>query len=71
MSYRVWEAGHSLTGLPWWASIPATTVAARGLLLPLSVKAKAASLNVVLLNSAFTQVQWGWGRSNCVSFYLF
>jgi len=31
--------------------------AAAGLLLPLSAKAKAASVNVVLLNSAFTQVR--------------
>ncbi|KAF5842472.1 hypothetical protein DUNSADRAFT_7082 [Dunaliella salina] len=52
---RVWEAGHSLTNLPWWASIPATALAVKGLLLPLSIKARAASINVVLLNSAFTQ----------------
>jgi len=54
---RVWEAGHSMTYLPWWASIPATTLAVKGLLLPLSIKARAASLNVVLLNSAFTQAR--------------
>lgn len=58
---RVWEAGHSLTHLPWWASIPMTTLAVRAVLLPLSVKAKAASVNVVLLNAAFTQVSRGAG----------
>lgn len=58
-----WESGHALTGLPWWASIPATTFAVRGLLLPLSAKAKAASTNVVLLNAAFTQVNsWQGAR---------
>ncbi len=51
------EVVHSSTGLPWWVSIPVTAVAARGLLLPLSLKARQASGNVLLLNKAFSQVR--------------
>ena len=53
----MWELGHSLSGLPWWASIPLTSVAVQSLLLPLSVKGRAATTNVVLLNTSIKQVQ--------------
>jgi hypothetical protein len=49
----IWELGHSMTGLPWWASIPATTLAMRFALLPLTLKAKSAALNWVLLQNSF------------------
>ncbi|KAF6251226.1 hypothetical protein COO60DRAFT_657511 [Scenedesmus sp. NREL 46B-D3] len=49
----IWELGHSMTGLPWWASIPATTLAMRFLLLPFTLKAKSAALNWVLLQNSF------------------
>lgn len=53
---QVWEVGHSLTGLPWWGSILATTFAARTLLLPLSLKGRSASSNLLLLDTALAQV---------------
>jgi hypothetical protein len=31
------EAVHS-TGLPWWATIPLTSIALKGMLMPLSIK---------------------------------
>lgn len=49
----VWEVVHSSTGLPWWASIPLTTIAFRTALLPLTFKAKSAALNWVLLQNSF------------------
>jgi hypothetical protein len=42
-----------MTGLPWWASIPSTTLAMRFALLPLTLKAKSAALNWVLLQNSF------------------
>lgn len=57
---QVWEAGHSLTGLPWWASIPLTTLAMRTALAPLSAKARAASANWILLDAAIKQVSHVW-----------
>lgn len=43
---------HSMTGLPWWASIPLTTLALRTALLPLTLKAKSAGLNFILAQQA-------------------
>lgn len=54
---QLWEAGHAASSLPWWASIPLTTLAVRTALLPLTVKAKASSINVLLLHSAITQAR--------------
>jgi hypothetical protein len=48
----VWEVAHEATGLPWWASIPLTTLALRGLLLPLTLKARAATVNFALMQQA-------------------
>lgn len=52
MSCSLWEMMHSATGLPWWASIPLTTLALRTALLPLTLKAKSAGLNFVLAQQA-------------------
>ncbi|KAG2498063.1 hypothetical protein HYH03_003824 [Edaphochlamys debaryana] len=52
LGVQLWEGVHTATGLPWWASIPAATVAVRGLLLPLSLKAYAASSQIALLHRA-------------------
>ena len=52
LATQVWEGFHSATGLPWWASIPITTLTLRTLMLPLTLKAKAAALNFVLLQQA-------------------
>jgi hypothetical protein len=52
MSCSFWEMMHSATGLPWWASIPLTTLALRTALLPLTLKAKSAGLNFVLAQQA-------------------
>lgn len=49
------EAVHNSTGLPWWLSIPLTTLALRGLLLPLSLRAKAGSSSLLMLDAAFEQ----------------
>jgi hypothetical protein len=43
---------HSMTGLPWWATIPLTTFALRSSLLYLTLKAKSAGLNFVLAQQA-------------------
>jgi hypothetical protein len=48
---------HSVTGLPWWASIPLATLTIRTALLPLSVKAKASSANLILINQALTKAR--------------
>jgi hypothetical protein len=52
MGCSVWEMMHSATGLPWWISIPLTTLTMRTLLLPLTLKAKSAGLNFVLAQQA-------------------
>jgi len=52
VSTQAWEAIHAATGLPWWASIPLTTVALRTLLLPFTIKAKAATVNFALIQQA-------------------
>lgn len=52
MGCSVWETMHSATGLPWWISIPLTTLTMRTLLLPLTLKAKSAGLNFVLAQQA-------------------
>lgn len=51
---QAWEAMHAATGLPWWASIPITTLALRGLLMPLTIKAKGATVNFALMQQAST-----------------
>lgn len=56
---QLWEAVHASTGLPWLVAIPVGTLAVRGLLLPLSLKAKAASANLLLLDHAVSQVSLG------------
>ena len=53
---QLWNAGHTLTALPWWASIPLTTFAVRAVLLPLTFKARGASCKMELLNTAVSQV---------------
>lgn len=57
LGVQLLEAVHSSTGLPWWASIPATALALRTLLAPLSLKAKAASANIVLLHHSFSEAR--------------
>jgi hypothetical protein len=52
LSSSVWELMHSATGLPWWASIPVTTLALRTVCLPFTLKAKSAALNFVLAQKA-------------------
>ncbi|GFR40737.1 hypothetical protein Agub_g1347 [Astrephomene gubernaculifera] len=49
---QVWEGAHAAWGLPWWATIPAATLGLRAALLPLSLRAYAASANVALLHRA-------------------
>lgn len=53
---QLFEAAHTATGLPWWASIPITALGVRTALLPFSIKARGASTNLLLLNAAFAQV---------------
>jgi hypothetical protein len=53
LGVQLWEGAHAATGLPWWAAIPTATFALRGALLPLSLRAYAASANVTLLHQAF------------------
>lgn len=53
LSSGLWEWVHSATGLPWWASIPLTTLGLRAALLPLTLKAKSAALNWVLLQNSY------------------
>lgn len=57
LGVQLLEAVHGSTGFPWWASIPATAFAVRALLSPLSLKAKAASANIVLLHHSFNQAK--------------
>jgi hypothetical protein len=56
----VWEVVHAATGLPWWASIPVTTLALRAALLPLTLKARGATVNFALMQqaSAASRVLW-------------
>eukprot|EP00775_Hariotina_reticulata_P012990 gene12990-13119_t len=51
-SSSFWELMHSATGLPWWASIPVTTLALRTAFLPFTLAAKSAALNFVLAQKA-------------------
>lgn len=55
LASQILETTHAVSGLPWWASIPVVALAARAALLPLTIKAKAASANLPLLQNAFTQ----------------
>ncbi len=50
LGVQFWEAAHASSGLPWWAAIPAATLALRTALLPLSLQAYAASANILLLH---------------------
>lgn len=52
---QLWELSHLTLGLPWWATIPATTWALRTVMLPLTLKAKGASANLALMQHAFSQ----------------
>lgn len=54
LSTQAWEAMHTVTGLPWWLTIPVTTIALRTALLPLDLKAKAASVNFALMEHAYS-----------------
>ncbi|GBF90311.1 hypothetical protein Rsub_02417 [Raphidocelis subcapitata] len=48
------DALHAATGLPWWAAIPLTTLAAKAALLPLSVRqARIVRSNMALWNESF------------------
>ncbi|GIL51735.1 hypothetical protein Vafri_7664 [Volvox africanus] len=53
LGVQLWESAHAVSGLPWWAAIPACTLAIRCTLLPLSLRAYAASSNIALLQRAF------------------
>ncbi len=49
LGYQLLDAVHSSTGLPWWASIPLTSLAIRACLLPLSLRnAKLIRTNLAL-----------------------
>lgn len=48
---------HAASGLPWWASIPLTALAAKAVLLPLSLRAKASSANFPLFNTALSKAR--------------
>lgn len=50
------NAAHA-TGLPWWAAIPAATLGMRAVTLPLSLRAKAASANFLLLNGSLEKAR--------------
>lgn len=52
LGVQLWESAHAAAGLPWWLAIPVTTLAVRAALLPLSLRAYAASSNVALLHQA-------------------
>jgi membrane protein insertase Oxa1/YidC/SpoIIIJ len=52
LATQAWEMAHTASGLPWWLSIPATAVALRVALLPLTLKAKGAAANFALLKHA-------------------
>jgi len=58
----VWEVMHSVTGLPWWASIPLTTLALRTALLPLTLKARGATINFALMRQATATSHALWDR---------
>ncbi|GBF90837.1 hypothetical protein Rsub_03691 [Raphidocelis subcapitata] len=58
----VWELAHAATGLPWWASIPLTTLALRTALLPLTVKARGATVNFGLMRQAAAASRALWDR---------
>ncbi|GIL86695.1 hypothetical protein Vretifemale_14945 [Volvox reticuliferus] len=53
LGVQVWESAHAASGLPWWAAIPVCTLAVRGALFPLSLRAYGASANIALLQRAF------------------
>jgi hypothetical protein len=52
LATQLWEVSHTLTGLPWWLTIPCTALTLRAALLPLTVKAKGAAVNFLLMNQA-------------------
>lgn len=52
LATQLWEYSHTLTGLPWWVTIPTTALALRTVLLPLTVKAKGAAVNFSLMSKA-------------------
>ncbi|KAG2442265.1 hypothetical protein HXX76_002352 [Chlamydomonas incerta] len=53
LGVQLWEVAHASTGLPWWAAIPVATVGFRTVLMPLSLRAYAASSYLALLHRAF------------------
>lgn len=53
LGVQLWEVAHASTGLPWWAAIPVATVGVRTMLMPLSLRAYAASSYLALLHRAF------------------
>ncbi len=52
LATQLWEYAHTLTGLPWWVTIPTTALALRTVLLPLTLKAKGAAVNFSLMSKA-------------------
>jgi hypothetical protein len=60
------ESTHAATHLPWWASVPITAAAARGALLPLSLRARAASERFQLMHAAIEQVVQGCSGSGMI-----
>lgn len=68
---QTWEIAHQATGLPWWATIPLTTVAVRSMLLPMTIRAKAASVNFLLYAAALRRASAQPGHlqvSHCDAF---
>ncbi len=57
LSTQLLNQVHATTGLPWWASIPLTVLAARTALLPLSAKAKSSSACFLLIGDALSKAR--------------
>lgn len=55
LGVQAFHSLYTLTSLPWWASIPLTTLAARVALAPLSIRAKAASAHFPLMQTALSK----------------
>ncbi|OSX68432.1 hypothetical protein BU14_2814s0001, partial [Porphyra umbilicalis] len=51
------EAAHTMTGLPWWATIALTTLAVRGALLPISLRVNRRAHRARLLQPRIKELQ--------------
>ncbi|KAJ9525427.1 hypothetical protein QJQ45_003169 [Haematococcus lacustris] len=54
---QLWESGHALTGLPWWASIPLTTLGARALSQHMSAEQSRSLGRLLLVRAIYQQLQ--------------